>query len=80
MKKLVEYFEFDKNYHFELTDLTSIIYVVCVGGIILGFNMTLLFLIGCVISLIASIPAKRINLIVINLAMILLNVFYLLRG
>lgn len=78
MKKLVNYFELNRKYKFELTDITCIIYVICVVGIILGFNMTPLFLSGCIISLIASIPARRINLILINVAMIALNIFYLL--
>lgn len=78
MKKLANYFELNKKYKFELTDITCVIYVICVVGIILGFNMTPLFLSGCIISLIASIPARRINLILINVAMIALNIFYLL--
>lgn len=78
MKKLVNYFELNRKYKFELTDITCVIYVICVVGIILGFNMTPLFLSGCIISLVASIPARRINLILINVAMIALNIFYLL--
>ena len=80
MKKLRKWFELDKSngkYVFDWSDVTSIIYVVCVGGIIMGFNMTPLFLTGCVIRLAASIPARRINLIIINLAMVILNLFYL---
>lgn len=80
MKKLCKWFELDKpngKYVFDWADITGIIYVICVMGIIMGFNMTPLFLTGCVISLIAAIPAKRINLIIINLAMVILNLFYL---
>ena len=80
MKKLINYFELnaDGKYHFEWADATSILYVICVAGIICGLNMTPLFVVTCGISLITCIKARRINLIVINAAFVVLNLFYLL--
>ena len=80
MKKLVNYFELktDGKYHFEWADVTSILYVICVVGIMCGFDMTPLFVVACVISLITCVKAKRINLIIINAAFVVLNLFYLL--
>ena len=82
MKAFIKWFKLKDadGYKFDLSDISCIIYVICVVGIILGFNMTPLFLGGCIVSLIASIPARRINLIIINLAMICLNLFYLIVG
>lgn len=75
MKKWIE----EKKYIFDINDLISILYVLCVVGIISGLNMTPLFFIGCVISFIGCFKAKRINLVVINLAFVILNGYYLLQ-
>ena len=68
----------EPKYQFDINDLISVIYVVCVVGIISGLNMTPLFFIGCVVSFIACFKAKRINLVVMNLAFVILNGYYLL--
>ena len=78
MKKLINYFELNKKYNFEWSDITSVFYVICVCGIMMGFNMTPLFVCVCLVSLITCIRAKRLNLIVINLAFVILNIYYLL--
>ena len=80
MKRLINYFELkaDGKYRFEWADITSIMYVVCVAGIICGYDTTILFVITCGISLITCIKARRINLIVINTAFVVLNLFYLI--
>ena len=75
MKKWFE----EKKYIFDISDIICLIYVVCVIGIICGLNMTPLFLIGCIISLISCVSAKRINLLVINLAFVILNGYYLFQ-
>ena len=72
MKKWFE----EKKYIFDINDIICLIYVVCVVGIISGLQMTPLFLMGCVISLIACISAKRVNLLVMNLAFVVLNGYY----
>lgn len=79
MKKWFE----EKKYIFDINDIICLIYVVCVVGIISGLQMTPLFLMGCVISLIACISAKRVNLLVMNLAFVVLNGYYsiqMIRG
>ena len=68
-----EFFELNKKYRFDLTDLTAIIYVVCAAIGISGGNPTPLFLIGSAISTAFCWQARRINLIVLNVALFVLN-------
>ena len=68
-----EFFEFNKKYRFDPTDLTAIIYVVCAAIGISGGNPTPLFLIGSAISTAFCWQARRINLIVLNVALFVLN-------
>ena len=70
----------EPKYQFDINDLISVIYVLCVVGIISGLNMTPLFFIGCVVSFIACFKAKRINLVIMNLAFVVLNGYYLLQA
>ena len=69
----------EKKYIFDINDIICLIYIVCVVGIICGLEMTPLFLMGCIISLISCISAKRINLLVINIAFVVLNTYYLIK-
>jgi hypothetical protein len=69
----------EKKYVFDINDIICLIYIVCVVGIICGLEMTPLFLMGCVISLISCISAKRINLLIINIAFVVLNTYYLIK-
>lgn len=69
----------EKKYIFDINDIICLIYIVCVVGIICGLQMTPLFLIGCIISLISCISAKRINLLIINIAFVVLNTYYLMQ-
>jgi hypothetical protein len=75
MKKWIE----EPKYQFDINDLISIIYVLCVVGIISGLNMTPLFFVGCVVSFVACFKAKRINLVIMNLAFVILNGYYLIQ-
>lgn len=75
MKKWIE----ENKYIFDINDIISTIYVLCVAGIISGLNMTPLFFIGCVVSFIACFKAKRINLVIMNLAFVILNGYYLIQ-
>ena len=68
-----EFFELNKKYRFDPTDLTAIIYVVCAAIGISGGNPTPLFLIGSAISTAFCWQARRINLIVLNVALFVLN-------
>lgn len=82
MKKLIEkfvnYFELNKPYQFDITDITSVIYTICALGIMLGANMTVLFFIGSLISTITCWTAKRLNLVLLNGALFALNLFNLI--
>ena len=69
----------EKTYKFDINDLICLVYVVCVVGIISGLNMTPLFFMGCVLSFIACFKARRINLVVMNLAFVILNGYYLIQ-
>ena len=71
MKK---FFELNRPYQFDPTDITAIIYVVCAVFGSIGYNVTPLFLIGSAIGTAFCWQAKRINLIVLNVALFGLNV------
>ena len=70
MKK---YFELNRPYQFDPTDLTAIIYVLCTILGIIGYNVTPLFLIGSAIGTAFCWQVRRINLIVLNVALFVLN-------
>lgn len=75
MNKLKTYFELDRKYEFDATDITAFIYTACAVGTILGANMTALFLVGSVIGTLFCFKARRINLIVLNVALLVLNLY-----
>ena len=77
MKKILNYFELNRPYHFEVTDLTAFIYTICAIGVILGANMTIPFCIGAVIATAFCWQAKRLNLVVLNVALLAMNVYNL---
>jgi len=75
MKKLKDYFEFNKPYEFDPTDLTAIIFLVCsVLGIFTTVNITPLFLMGSIVATVFSLSCHRINLIVLNGSLLALNI------
>jgi hypothetical protein len=75
LKKFINYFELNKPYQFDITDITAPIYAMCAIGIMLGYNMNILFFIGSAISTATCWQAKRINLVVLNGALFLLNLY-----
>ena len=79
MHKLKQYFDFTQPYQFDIGDLTALIYLICSIGVICGQNMTIPFLVGSVISTIFCFTARRINLIVLNMSMLAMNVYYLIN-
>ena len=68
-----EFFELNKKYQFDPTDLTAIIYVICTVAGIMGYNVTPLFLLGSAIGTAFCWKARRINLIVLNVSLFVLN-------
>lgn len=74
MKKLKQYFELNRPYEFDPTDLTAIIFLVCsVLGIFTTVNITPLFLMGSVVGTIFCLRGRRLNLIVLNGSLLVLN-------
>lgn len=68
-----KYFELNKKYRFEAGDLTASIYVLCTVLGIIGLNITPLFLFGSIISTATCWKARRINLIILNVSLLILN-------
>ena len=75
LKKLINHFELNKPYRFDITDITAPIYAMCAFGIMLEFNMNILFFIGSAISTATCWQARRINLVVLNASLFLLNLY-----
>lgn len=70
-----KFFELHGKYKFDPTDLTALIYVVCAVLGIMGKDTGLLFLIGSAIGTAFCWQAHRINLIVLNVALFIFNVY-----
>ncbi len=68
-----KYFELSQPYKFDPTDLTALIYLFCAVFGSIGYNVTPLFLIGSLISTTFCWQARRINLIILNIALLGLN-------
>ena len=49
MNKLKTFFNLDRPYEFDITDITAIIYTACAIGVMCGADMTILFFIGSAI-------------------------------
>lgn len=73
MTKIRNYFELNKKYKFDPTDLTATIYVFCTILGIMGMNVTPLFLVGSAIGTAFCWQGRRINLVVLNVALFILN-------
>ena len=76
---LKKYFELNQAYKFDPTDLTAIIYTICAILGSVGYNVTPLFLIGSLIGTTFCWQARRINLIVLNVALLSLNVVNVIK-
>lgn len=68
-----QFFELTKPYKFDPTDLTACIYVVCVAFALCGIDNSWLFLLGSAIGTAFCWQARRINLIVLNVALFIFN-------
>ena len=77
MNAFKNWFELHAPYRFEVTDLTALIYTICAIGVMLGTNMTILFCIGAVIATAFCWQAKRLNLVVLNVALLAMNIYNL---
>ena len=79
MKRFIQYFELDRKYQFDINDVVAVIYALCAIGIMLGFNMNILFFIGSTIATAVCWKAKRLNLVLLNVAMFALNLFNVIK-
>ena len=77
MTKLKIFFNLNRPYRFDITDITSIIYTLCAAGVIMGYDMTILFVVGAIISTTFCWQAHKLNLILLNVSLLIMNLFYL---
>ena len=78
MIKFCKFFDLNHPYEFDIADITSIIYTICVIGVMMGNDMTVLFVIGSIISTAFCWKAHRLNLILLNVSLLAMNFYYLL--
>lgn len=76
--KIQKYFNLNRSYEFDITDLTALIYTICAIGVMMGADMTVLFFIGATIATAFCWQARRINLVVLNVALWGMNFYYLI--
>lgn len=79
MQKLKTYFNLDRTYEFDITDITCLIYTICAMGVMLGADMTVLFFIGSLIATAFCWQARRLNLVLLNVALFAMNTYYLIN-
>ena len=78
-QKIIDYFHLNRTYKFDITDITALIYTICVVGVICGMDMTVLFFIGSTIATAFCLQARRINLVILNVALWFMNLYYLIN-
>ena len=76
-KKLKTYFNLDRPYEFDITDITCLIYTACAIGVMCGADMTVLFFIGSAIATAFCWQARKLNLVLLNVSMFAMNGYYL---
>ena len=80
IKKFINYFNLNCPYQFDVTDVVAPIYTICAIGIIAGFNMNILFFIGSAIATATCWQARRLNLVLLNASMFILNLYNVLQN
>ena len=76
--KFKNYFNLNRPYEFDITDITAIIYTICAIGVIAGVNMTIPFFIGSAIATTFCWQARKLNLVLLNVSMFAMNGYYLI--
>ena len=79
MQTLKNYFNLTRPYEFDVTDITSIIYTICAIGVMMGADMTILFFIGATIATSFCWQARRLNLLLLNISLWAMNLYYLIQ-
>ena len=77
--KIKQYFNLDRTYEFDITDITALIYTICAIGVMCGADMTILFFIGSAISTAFCFKARRLNLILLNVSLFAMNGYYIIK-
>lgn len=77
-KQLKTFFNLNRPYEFDITDITAIIYTICAVGVIGGMDMTILFFIGSAIATAFCWQARKLNLVLLNASMFAMNGYYLI--
>lgn len=78
IKALKKYFQLDRAYRFDVTDITALIYVLCAVLVMCGINATIPFFIGATIATAFCWQARRVNLVVLNVALWVMNAYNLI--
>ena len=79
MRKLINYYDLEHKYVIDITDITALIYTACAIGVMCGVDMTVLFFIGSAIATAFCWQAKRLNLVLLNVALFAMNTYYLIN-
>jgi hypothetical protein len=79
MQKIKNFFNLNRPYEFDITDITALIYTACAIGVMCGADMTILFFIGSAISTAFCLEARKINLVVLNASLLAMNIYYLIQ-
>lgn len=79
IKKIANYFNLTRPYEFDVTDITAVIYTICAVGVICGADMTVLFFIGSTIATAFCWQARKLNLVLLNVSMFMMNGYYLIK-
>ena len=78
MTRIKQFFNLNRPYEFDITDITAIIYTICAIGVIGGVNMTIPFFIGSAIATAFCWQAHKLNLVLLNTSMFVMNGYYLI--
>lgn len=78
INKIKIFFNLNRSYEFDITDLTALIYTVCAIGGMMGADMTVLWCIGATIATAFCWQARKLNLIVLNGALWVMNIYNLI--
>lgn len=76
MKK---FFELNKPYKFDPTDVSATMFVIATVLGLMGINATIPFFIGSAISTVFCWKAHRLNLVILNLSLFVLNLYNLIQ-
>ena len=77
--KLKTFFNLDHPYELDVTDITALIYTISAIGGMMGANMTIPWCIGATIATAFCWQAHKINLVILNVALWVMNMWNLFQ-